>query len=112
MAAMDASAPIPAPLDDDDEDVYLALSTAGTLWARGEHDDSLRWLRRAAETASDVDADARALELFKAAAEVTSRIAAMANAAPAAAPAPAPPAAAPAPPPVPAVAPSAGKAAP
>lgn len=77
---MDASAPIPPALDDDDEDVYLALSTAGTLWSRGEHEDALRWLRRAAETASDVDADARSLELFKAAAEVTSIIKALANA--------------------------------
>ncbi len=73
---MDASPPIPPPLDSDDEDVYLALSTARTLWNRGERDDALRWLRRAAEKASDADEDARALDLFKAAAELSSKMAA------------------------------------
>lgn len=66
---------IPAPRDDDDEDVHWALSTATALWARGERAEALRWLRRAAETASDAEADERALELFKAAADATGIVA-------------------------------------
>ncbi len=99
-------APIPTPKQDDDEDVHWALSTAGALWARGEHAESLKWLRRAAEQASDVNADMRALELFKAAADVATKVN---TPAPAAAPVPAPaavaapvvPATPPPPPPVP-----------
>ncbi|WP_434048014.1 MULTISPECIES: hypothetical protein [Sorangium] len=69
--------PIPPPHDEDDEDVHWALSTATALWARGEREESLRWLRRAAEQASDANADLRALELFKAAAEVAQKISAI-----------------------------------
>src|SRR3954471_3046591 len=71
---MEASAPIPPPNQDDDEDVSWALSTAGALWNRGESVEALKWLRRAAETASDANADARPLALFKAAADVASRV--------------------------------------
>jgi hypothetical protein len=71
---MDASATIPSPRDEDDEDVHWALSTASALWGRGERSEALKWLRRAAETASDANADTRALELFKAAADVAQRI--------------------------------------
>jgi hypothetical protein len=67
-------APIPTPRSDDDEDVHWALSTAGALWGRGERVEALKWLRRAAEQASDVNADMRSLELFKAAAELASSI--------------------------------------
>lgn len=63
--------PIPKPLPDDDEDVHWALSTATALWARGEAQEALKWLRRAAETASDANNDERALTLFKAAADCT-----------------------------------------
>ncbi|WP_437616158.1 hypothetical protein WMF20_20655 [Sorangium sp. So ce834] len=66
--------PIPPPHDEDDEDVHWALSTATALWGRGEREEALRWLRRAAEQASDANADLRALELFKAAAEVAQKI--------------------------------------
>ena len=66
--------PIPAPLADDHEDVSWALSTAKTTWDRGEHTDALKWLRRAAEAASEVEADDRALTLAKAAADLTTRI--------------------------------------
>ncbi|WP_437682804.1 hypothetical protein [Sorangium sp. So ce131] len=68
--------PIPPPHDEDDEDVHWALSTATALWGRGEREEALRWLRRAAEQASDANADLRALELFKAAAEVAQTISA------------------------------------
>lgn len=84
---------IPAPRDDDDEDVHWALSTSAALWGRGESGEALKWLRRAAETASDANADDRALELFKAAAEVASRLEARS------APPPAPGASGPPPPP-------------
>jgi hypothetical protein len=67
-------APIPQPRLDDDEDVHWALSTAVALWGRSEHTEALKWLRRAAEQASDVNADKRALELFKAAAEVANMV--------------------------------------
>lgn len=101
-------APIPTPRLDDDEDVHWALSTASALWGRGERTEALKWLRRAAEQASDVNADVRALELFKAAAEVANRVSSTPPLAPASAPAeatsrppPAPPARKPGPPPVP-----------
>lgn len=68
--------PIPEPRPDDHEDVHWQLSTASALWARGESAEALKWLRRAAETASDENRDARALELAKAAAEFTTRLSA------------------------------------
>jgi hypothetical protein len=71
---MDSAAPIPPPIQDDDEDVHWALSTAAALWGRGERVEALKWLRRAAEQASDINADARALHLFKAAADLASEI--------------------------------------
>ncbi|MGK3994051.1 hypothetical protein [Sorangium sp. So ce1024] len=77
-----SSRPIPPPHDEDDEDVHWALSTAAALWARGEREEALRWLRRAAEQASDANADLRALELFKAAAEVAQQVALDPGAAP------------------------------
>lgn len=66
--------PIPAPKSDDDEDVSWALSTATALWGRGESVEALKWLRRAAETASDANRDLRAVELFKAAAELANEV--------------------------------------
>src|SRR5262249_31042871 len=54
------------------EDVSWALRTASSLWTTGACEDALRWLRRAAEAANDVDDDERALELFKAAATLAS----------------------------------------
>lgn len=69
---MASPSPIPSPRPDDDEDVHWALSTASALWARGDGAESIKWLRRAAETASDQNCDQRSLELFKAAADATS----------------------------------------
>src|SRR6185312_9164882 len=71
---MEAQSPIPNPHPNDDEDVSWALSTAGALWGRGERAEALKWLRRAAEQASDVNDDMRALALFKAAAEVAQAV--------------------------------------
>jgi hypothetical protein len=80
---------IPPAFDDDDEDVHWALSTASALWARGERAEALRWLRRAAEAASDANADDRAVDLFKAAAAVAASIDAASE--PAETPVPLPP---------------------
>lgn len=67
--------PIPQGKKDDLEDVSWALSTAEAMWGRGDHADALKWLRRAAESAAEAEADDRALELAKAAADVASLLA-------------------------------------
>jgi len=64
--------PIPPARKDDSEDVAWALSTAEAMYARGDRGDALKWLRRAAEAASEAEADDRALELAKAAADLAS----------------------------------------
>ena len=61
---------IPGPRDDDPEEVSDKLSIAAAMWARGETADAISWLRRAAASAADVEADDRALELAKAAADL------------------------------------------
>jgi len=66
---------IPAAKEDDPEEVSDKLSIAAAMWARGEKNDALSWLRRAAESASDADADMRALELAKAASALSDAIA-------------------------------------
>jgi hypothetical protein len=72
MAQISAAgqAPIPPAKKDDTEDVAWALSTAEAMYARGDRFDALKWLRRAAESASEAQADDRALELAKAAADL------------------------------------------
>jgi hypothetical protein len=85
------SGPIPPAKKDDSEDVAWALSTAEAMFARGDGGDALKWLRRAAESASEAQADDRALELAKAAAELASVLGPSASAPP-------PPIAAPPPP--------------
>jgi hypothetical protein len=67
-------APIPPARKDDSEDVAWALSTAEAMYARGDRGDALKWLRRAAESASEAQADDRALELFKAAADLATLV--------------------------------------
>ena len=74
---------IPPAKKDDIEDVAWALQTAEATWSRGDHADALKWIRRAAEAASEAECDDRALELAKAAADVASLLAER--------PAPAPP---------------------
>lgn len=71
MSALPLTA-IPEPAEDDDDDVQWALSTARALLSAGNVDEALDWLRRAGETATDVDQDMRAVELFKAAATIRS----------------------------------------
>jgi hypothetical protein len=75
VASKGLRSPIPSAKKDDLEDVAWALSTAEAMWSRGEHSDALKWIRRAAEAASEAEADDRALELAKAAADVASLLA-------------------------------------
>ncbi len=63
--------PIPQARKNDPEDVAWALSTAQTMWGRGDRMEAAKWLRRAAEAASEADDDTRALELAKAASDVS-----------------------------------------
>ncbi len=66
---------VPEPKPDDPEDVSWALSTAEAMWARGDHAEGIKWVRRAAEAASEAESDERALELAKAAADLAALIA-------------------------------------
>lgn len=65
---------IPEPVANDNEDVSWALSAASSMWRRGDGPEALKWLRRAAGAAADVDADVRAVQIAKAAADVATRI--------------------------------------
>jgi len=58
----------------DPDGVQVALRAAQALWSRGDTSESLRWLRRAAESASDEGADVRSLQLAKAAAELRAKL--------------------------------------
>lgn len=58
----------------DPDGVQVALRAAQALWSRGDTSESLRWLRRAAESASDEGADLRSLQLAKAAAELRAKL--------------------------------------
>jgi hypothetical protein len=60
------------PEPDDNEDVVSALETADIFWAKGDADEALRWLKRAAETASDAGNDMRALAIARSAADLKS----------------------------------------
>ncbi len=70
---MSAELPFPAPEPSDPEDVAWTLQTAGTMWARGDAHEAVRWLRRAAEAAGDAGNDERALGLARAAADTHHR---------------------------------------
>jgi hypothetical protein len=74
MADEASKTPIPQPTKEDHEDVSWALSTAEATWNRGDRSDALKWLRRAAESASEAEHDDRALQLAKAAAELASQL--------------------------------------
>ena len=66
--------PVPATKKDDPEDVSWALSTAEAMWNRGDQVDAVKWIRRAAEAASETEDDDRALELAKAAADLATLV--------------------------------------
>ena len=61
-----------APKSDDNEDVVSALETADIFWTKGDTDEALRWLKRAAETSSDAGNDMRALAIARGAADLKS----------------------------------------
>lgn len=65
---------VPEAKPEDPEDVSWALSTAEAMWARGDHLEGIKWVRKAAEAASDAEDDMRALELAKAASDLTTLI--------------------------------------
>lgn len=65
---------VPDAKPDDPEDVSWALSTAEAMWARGDHSEGIKWVRRAAEAASEAEKDMRAVELAKAAADLQGMI--------------------------------------
>jgi hypothetical protein len=67
---------IPVPVAGDGEDVHWALTTAASLQASGEHQEALRWLRRAVSAAMASSHDGRALELGRMAAELEEALAA------------------------------------
>jgi len=68
--------PFPNIEDGDSDDVSWALETGKSMWLQGEHQDALRWLKRASETASEEGDDMRSLSLAMAAADLRSYCAA------------------------------------
>jgi len=65
---------LPQAIAADPDGVQVALRAAHTLWSRGDTAESLKWLRKAAESASDEGADLRSLQLAKAAAELRAKL--------------------------------------
>ncbi|HEY4015519.1 MAG TPA: hypothetical protein VGM06_19380 [Polyangiaceae bacterium] len=61
---------MPAGAAGDSSDVAVALEVAGALWEKGDHDEGLRWLKRAIEAASEAGDAARAAALVKASSEL------------------------------------------
>src|SRR5690242_14661504 len=70
---MEGSA-FPVSSEHDVEQVATALDTASALWSRGDAREALRWLRRAAEMAGAAGDDARAVQLARAAADLSSEL--------------------------------------
>jgi hypothetical protein len=65
---------IPAPEAGDSETVVSSLETAAIFGAKGDGAEALRWLQRAAESASESGDDARTLALARNAATLSSRL--------------------------------------
>jgi hypothetical protein len=61
---------IPSPSKADADAVITALETAAVFQAKGDGREAMRWLRRAAESASDAGDDPRALSLSRIAADL------------------------------------------
>jgi hypothetical protein len=78
MAMADlAKLPVPSPQSEDDEHVAWALTTAASLHRAGDYAEALKWLRRAANAASEGGHEPRALVLFKVAADLASLLEAL-----------------------------------
>lgn len=65
---------IPAPHDDDDDDVAWALQTAAVQWNRGQRADAVVWLRRAVDASITAGRAERTRELTRLAASVADRL--------------------------------------
>jgi hypothetical protein len=61
---------IPAPAGADNETVSTALETAALFRAKGDGQEAMRWLRRAAESAGEAGDDERALSLSRVVADL------------------------------------------
>ncbi|HWZ89475.1 MAG TPA: hypothetical protein VNW92_11515 [Polyangiaceae bacterium] len=62
---------IPEPMPEDPESVVTALETAAIFGARGDASEALHWVRHAATSAGESGCDARALDLARAASDLT-----------------------------------------
>lgn len=91
----------PEPLEGDPDAVVTALEVGASMWARGEHDEAIKWLRKAVDEAFEAGLDARGLTLSKSAAAMASLVPPPPSARPAALSSPAPSRSA-QPPPIPA----------
>jgi hypothetical protein len=64
----------PRPLPDDPKTVVMALETGSAEWDRGELNEAVRWIRRAADAAEASGDDLRALSLARMAADLKSTL--------------------------------------
>src|SRR5262245_13706844 len=71
---MEASLQIPVPAASDSENVVTALEMAALFGNKGESNEAVRWLKRAAEHAGEEGDDTRALALARTAAELTDKL--------------------------------------
>jgi hypothetical protein len=62
---------IPEPMPEDPETVVTALETAAIFGARGDASEAMRWVRHAATSAGESGCDSRALDLARAASDLT-----------------------------------------
>jgi hypothetical protein len=62
----------PAPLENDPDDVIVALKSARSLFDAADYSQAARWLRKAASAAEEAGDDQRALDLAKKASDVES----------------------------------------
>lgn len=54
---------VPAALGGDSSDVAVALEVAGALWEKGDNEEAIRWLKRAADAADQAGDSSRAVNL-------------------------------------------------
>jgi hypothetical protein len=71
---MEASVQIPVPAASDVESVVTALEMAALFGAKGEGNEAVRWLKRAAESAGAEGHDERALALARTAADLDDQL--------------------------------------
>jgi hypothetical protein len=64
----------PNPLPDDPKTVVMALETGQSEWGRGDLNEAVRWIRRAADAAEAAGNDLRALSLARMAADLKSTL--------------------------------------